>query len=998
METKKRFKMYKSGKLWVSAAIVSLSVMAGVAVNGQTAKADENKSAQTQLVDQSTTTSSTTGNKTTDDKGNATGAQTDTNTSSQTSNDSKGNADDQNKNQSQSETTNVNATRTIKFTNDNNQPISINGKTSDAQQSGNVQKVTTTTNGKTTVAYKTDGVTFPEYKIPQIDGAMSYVDNKPATTLSADKVTLDKDGNLVNPEVTVVYKFQTLTPTDAKTDTKNPDMYKTVTRTIEIHDQNGKVTSTITKSVNLGRTKTPNGNGKYTYGDWKNLAKNSQDIWDKYTIPTIDGYVSKVAIDGGDAKFATVVPEVDKFDGDPKDSKVIVTYQQAKNEDKAEDHKDDPNYWKAVTRTINFKLAVGSQKPVVQTVTFKRNKITMVDANGKENEEYTNWEADGHTAWNDYNIPQINFYHTEVNGTRSMQIASQNVTPDMQDQTLTVTYVSDGTDPNNQNVVPGLNGNWANIDAIYMTDAGIHVTGWNANSQSFNHNYHYLIVLDYGQNPTPGHFTEVGRILIQDPVYRPDVFKVHPVWNAAYSGFDETIPLNTNAMHQGDKLRILSRWTSDLTGNTDYTDLIGPYYTMDYNTNLANLDSFKVNGNQLEATGWHASNNIVGRPYHYVILYDATTNREITRQRVQDGIDRPDVANVYKNILAASKSGFDVKFDLTNVNLGHNLQIISRYSDGANGEGHNLDYWFPPKRLVSGDLGNYGNLDNVSINNGKIHFTGWNATNYSQLEPNRFMILYDVTDNKQVAFTKLSANVQRSDVNKAYLSIQGSGQSGYDVTFDANDLTYGHTYALVSRYSTDSNDNGNNGAHVDHWFNNALLFNQQGYSIDSLTLENKPVKKDSDKTKAAPRADVAKSDADAKKDSDTTKGNDSKDPQAPTTINQLTVSGWMASDASGQYPNAYVILLDANGKEVTRQKVTLTGRPDVQKAFPAILNSDNSGFAATFNLSDDQLKQLQKDGIQLVLRYSSDANHGEGNRVDQWTHKYAFKNNKFVQL
>lgn len=47
MGIKKHFKMYKSGKLWVSAAIVSFSVMTGVVVNSQTVKADQNSDTST---------------------------------------------------------------------------------------------------------------------------------------------------------------------------------------------------------------------------------------------------------------------------------------------------------------------------------------------------------------------------------------------------------------------------------------------------------------------------------------------------------------------------------------------------------------------------------------------------------------------------------------------------------------------------------------------------------------------------------------------------------------------------------------------------------------------------------------------------------------------------------------------------------------------------------------------------------------------------------------
>lgn len=40
MDTKKHFKMYKSGKLWVSAAVVTATLTAGMAFGGQSVKAD----------------------------------------------------------------------------------------------------------------------------------------------------------------------------------------------------------------------------------------------------------------------------------------------------------------------------------------------------------------------------------------------------------------------------------------------------------------------------------------------------------------------------------------------------------------------------------------------------------------------------------------------------------------------------------------------------------------------------------------------------------------------------------------------------------------------------------------------------------------------------------------------------------------------------------------------------------------------------------------------
>lgn len=726
-------------------------------------------------------------------------------------------------------------------------------------------------------------------------------------------------------------------PTDPTKDTANSDLYKTVTRTINVTGPDGTKTSTI-QTVSLGCTKTWNATtNKYDYSDWSVLDTSEAKSWAEYKIPEVSGYVSKI-VENGQDKYITSVPEVTDFAKDPKDVTIDVTYVKAETTEKATDHQGDSDYWHKVTRTINFKsLTDGfSHDPVVQTVTYSRNKIVIINADGTKDSKWTEWETDDTPTWAEYDIPQMSYYHTEVDGQRQIIIPSVNVSETTADQTLTVSYVSDGTDPYNQQVVPGLKGNWAYIESIGVTDGGLHVSGWNANSDSYNRNYHYIIILDYGQNPVKGQYHELGRILVQNPTLRPDVFKVHPVWNAAESGFNVTVPLDVNAIHTGDKLRVLSRWTSDPNGNNDTADLWGTYYTMDYNLNRANLDNFSItsDGKSLEASGWNATNQVVGRPYHYVILYDATTGHEIERQLVKDGIERQDVANAYQDTLNASKSGFDVKFDLTNVDLVHNLQIISRYSDSANGEGNHVDYWFGTKKFMTKSTSNFGNLDGVTFGKdaktGKptITFTGWNANNYSTLEPNRFMILFDTTANQQVASTKITG-VERKDVQNAYKWVDGSLNSGYNITFDASDLTPGHTYALVSRYSSSADGNGNDGAHTDYWFNNALVLNQKAYCVDDfhwLTNDDKTI--------------------------------------------TVHANGWMADDESLTHPNQLVILMDAKtGKEITRATSTAISRPDVQTAYSHIANADMSGFSADFKLNADQTKQAKDDGVYLIMRY-----------------------------
>ena len=146
-------------------------------------------------------------------------------------------------------------------------------------------------------------------------------------------------------------------------------------------------------------------------------------------------------------------------------------------------------------------------------------------------------------------------------------------------------YTNEITDPINQGLDQNQHGNWAWIDSLNVDHDSIHVVGWNATDQSYLHNYHYIFVLDYGQNPARNSwdspFTEVGRVLVQQPVDRPDVKNIYKVWNAGRSGFDVHVPLTVNNIHSGDKLAIMSRWTSDPYGNTDTIDKYGSFYTID---------------------------------------------------------------------------------------------------------------------------------------------------------------------------------------------------------------------------------------------------------------------------------------------------------------------------------------------------------------------------------------------------------------------------------
>ena len=132
------------------------------------------------------------------------------------------------------------------------------------------------------------------------------------------------------------------------------------------------------------------------------------------------------------------------------------------------------------------------------------------------------------------------------------------------------------------------------------------------------------------------------------------------------------------------------------------------------------LDSAKVNNNDLQVSGWQASNQAVDNHYdnRYVIAYDNTTHTELGRTKVDDSVDRPDVARVYPQVKDAQQSGYNTTMQGINWSkvgsVNDQISIVSRYSNAVDGEGRNVDTWSQPIQL---DKGHYGSLDNFNVNN-----------------------------------------------------------------------------------------------------------------------------------------------------------------------------------------------------------------------------------------------------------------------------------------
>ena len=475
------------------------------------------------------------------------------------------------------------------------------------------------------------------------------------------------------------------------------------------------------------------------------------------------------------------------------------------------------------------------------------------------------------------------------------------------------------------------NGNYGYLDAAQVVNNNdLHVSGWQATNQAAGKDNRYLVAYDSTTS------AELGRTSVTENVARPDIAKAYPdVVNAKDSGYQATMNnLDWSKVKSvDDQIHIVSRYSDAANGEGNHVDNWSQPINLDKG-NYAYLDNFGVKDNQLQVTGWNATNKALGKATHYVILYDRTAGHEITRVKVEPTI-RLDVAKAYSQVINAKDSGFNTAFSLAGIDLNHELQIISRYSDAANGEGNYVSYWYAPQKFAPANTSNQGSLDSFNLSNGQLTVTGWHATDYSQVENNHYLILFDNTNKTQVKSIKVT-NVARPDVARAYPTVATAGQSGFNANFGPVNLIPGHSYSLVSRYSTLDGGNGDNGQSktTDYWFNPVTL-DQQATYVDSFTKTDKG----------------------------------------------YNVKGWMVSDQSINKPNAYLILLN-DGQEIARTKVELTDRPDVAKVYPSIYNSQKSGFNGEFKVDSAKANGT----LKVIMRFAGD--DANKNFSDQYSQDY----------
>lgn len=223
-----------------------------------------------------------------------------------------------------------------------------------------------------------------------------------------------------------------------------------------------------------------------------------------------------------------------------------------------------------------------------------------------------------------------------------------------------------------------------------------------------------------------------------------------------------------------------------------------------------------------------------------------------------------------------------------------------------------------------------GNLDSVRFDGNKLIVSGWFASAQAQGKPYAFAILTNEQGSQEYGRAQVNIT-SRPDVPKVYPDIPNGANSGFNASFDYTNQMKGQKLHLIFRYTDDPAGNGN--------------------FVDYVSLL--------DLTKSAASLD-----------------------NVDTVVfsNKLQVNGWFASDMSLGLNYCYLILYDvANKCEIQRVKYEPIQRDDVQKTYPAIFNSNLSGFSGQFDYSSNLVGRQ----LQVIARFSDDE-HGEGNHIDYW--------------
>ena len=211
MEQKKHYKIYKSSKMWVSAAVATLALTAGMAVStNASADADINNNAPA-ITDSNVNTAQ--------------------NATDQTNNNSSSNSQSNSNSSKSAQPQQVTVSRTVNYS-------AVDAQNKESKLPDGVQA---TSQQDIKISQDKDGkwqpTTIPEQSVKQIDGYYTKVNGQWSDKIPSITIT-DPNQKLTPISVVYVQSQQVVKPTDEK-DEKQKDLFGTVDYTIKYQAPNG---------------------------------------------------------------------------------------------------------------------------------------------------------------------------------------------------------------------------------------------------------------------------------------------------------------------------------------------------------------------------------------------------------------------------------------------------------------------------------------------------------------------------------------------------------------------------------------------------------------------------------------------------------------------------------------------------------------------------------------------------------------------------------------
>ena len=251
---------------------------------------------------------------------------------------------------------------------------------------------------------------------------------------------------------------------------------------------------------------------------------------------------------------------------------------------------------------------------------------------------------------------------------------------------------------------------------------------------------------------------------------------------------------------------------------------------------------------------------------------------------------RNDVGNVYPNYTNSSKSGFDAKFDISNISNGSKKLTVTMIANDGTKLSSTKTINLKRVELIA-----RSNLDipsnNATINTNELRVAGWalHKTGVKEIK-----VSLDGT-----LVGKTTTGGARADVNKAYPGYKDGANSGFDAKFDISNIS-----------------NGNRTLKVE------IIANDGSSQVITRTV------------KVSKQELIARSNLDIPSNNAIVEGN------------TLEVAGWALHKSGIKEVNVYI-----NGSYVGKTLVG-TSRPDVAAAYPGYSSGINAGFNGNIDITN----------------------------------------------